>query len=486
MPYARETNGPQTSSLRTRLIGWFFASSLAMIAITGLIFYWATVAGLQWADDELLDKRVNNIRSIVQAQTPDGDLIDHEVSEEMEGPRQIFIRVVFPPDVIAHETPNMADVLPVLRFPSVANAPFDVTVNADVTGTDGRLFRTVAARVHSSKVLGFSEVYIQVATDISLDQQVLSWYRTLLALVLLGGFIVCGFAGWLIIKSELRPLRDITEATSAIGPTNLGYRLPLDGLPTELRELAWQFNRMLDRLEITYDGLKSYADNVAHELRTPLNKMLLGSEVILRKARTVEEYQEAIESNIEECEALTNIVRGLLFVARAENAQMKLQREMVPLAKELANTRDYFESGATEANIALSVKCEPDISAHVDRLVFQRAINNLVANAISHTPAGGSVEIEVKPSDGHLDLFVRDTGEGIAPEHLPHVFDRFYRADPVRAAESDRVGLGLAITKSIVELHGGSIEVRSDVGKGTEFRIRIPAGPPPAADGNSH
>jgi two-component system heavy metal sensor histidine kinase CusS len=475
MPYAEAPKEPTAVSLSARLVGWFFASSLLLIAVTGLIFYWATVSSLQWADDELLQKRVNTIRSILQAAVPDGDEIDHEVSEEMEGPRQIFIRVVVPPGTISHETPNMVDVLPVDIFPDVASHPLDALENADVMGKDGRVFRTVAAKVPTSAGFGVTQAYIQVATDVSLDQRVLGWYRILLVLMVVGGFFVCGIAGWLIVEHELSSLRAIATATSRIGASNLTYRLQLDKLPAELRELAWQFNRMLERLEVTYDGLKHYADNVAHELRTPLNKILLGSEVILRKARTVEEYQEAIESNIEECEALTKIVKGLLFVARAENAQMTLQRERSDLAQELRTVVEYFESSASDKTLQLLFDCPPGIEVNIDRPVFQRAISNLVTNAIAHTPAGGEVSVSAHRSPEGVEISIADSGEGIDPQHLPHVFDRFYRADKVRAANTDRVGLGLSITKSIVELHGGRIDVESEPGKGACFRIFLPS-----------
>jgi two-component system heavy metal sensor histidine kinase CusS len=475
MQYAEAPKEPSAFSLSARLVGWFFASSLLLIALTGLIFYWATVSGLQWVDDELLEKRVHTIKALLQAAVPDGDEIDHEVSEEMEGPRQIFIRVVAPPGTISHETPNMVDVLPIGIFPSVASHPFDTLVNADVMGKDGRLFRTVAAKVPTSAGFGVTEAYIQVATDISLDQQVLGWYRILLVLVVVGGFFVCGIAGWLIVEHELSSLRAIATATSKVGANNLTYRIKLDGLPAELRELGWQFNRMLERLEVTYDGLKHYADNVAHELRTPLNKMLLGSEVILRKARTVEEYQEAIESNIEECEALTKIVKGLLFVARAENSQMTLQRERSDLARELRTVVEYFESSASDKALQLAFDCPSGINVSIDRPVFQRAVSNLVTNAIAHTSAGGLVTVSARQSSDGVEITIADSGEGIDPEHLPHVFDRFYRADKVRAANTDRVGLGLSITKSIVELHGGRIDVSSEPGKGASFRIFLPS-----------
>lgn len=466
--------GARTQTLAFRLIGWFVVSTVAMIALTGLIFYWASIAGLEWADDQLLEKRVHIIRSIVQAQNPDPDLIDHEVSEEMDGPRQIFMRVVGPDNSTRHETPNMETLLPPGMFPDVSKAIFAHMSHADMTATDGRLFRLVSSRLKTSSAFDVSEVYVQVATDVSLDQQVLGWYRILLVIVVGLGIVVCGIAGALIIGAELEPLRRITAATTSIGPAKLTYRLSLDGLPQELDDLGQQFNLMLERLEVAYEGLQHYADNVAHELRTPLNKMLLGTEIILRKPRTADEYREALESNIEECEALTKIVQSLLFVARAENAQMTLRMEKMRLDEELRMIVQYYEAGAQDVGVSLMASCPEGLVIEVDRPVFQRAINNLVANAIAHTCGGGRVELFAAVAGDWVEITVRDTGEGIAPEHLPHVFNRFFRADSVRASGAERIGLGLAITKSVVELHGGTISVSSEPGEGTTFLIRLP------------
>lgn len=466
------SGGPQT--LAFRLIAWFVVSTVAMIAVTGLVFYWASIAGLEWADDQLLEKRIHIIRSIVQAMNPDGDLIDHEVSEEMDGPRQIFMRVLGPGNALRHETPNMTELLPVSMFPDVSKAMYEHPSHGDVTATDGRLFRIVASRLKTSSAFDVGEVYVQVATDVSLDQQVLSWYRILLVVVVGLGVVVCGIAGALIIGGELEPLRRITVATSSIGPSRLTYRLELAGLPRELRELGLQFNLMLERLEASYEGLKYYADNVAHELRTPLNKMMLGTEIALRKTRSADEYREALESNIEECEALTKIVQSLLFVARAENAQMTLQLEDVRLDHELQTIGQYYEASAQDAGVHLEIACAEGLSMQADRQVFQRAINNLVANALTHTPRGGRVTLLAEQDNDKVQITVKDTGEGISPEHLPLVFNRFFRADPVRASATERIGLGLAITKSVVELHGGTIDVSSARGAGTAFIIRVP------------
>lgn len=464
------------NSLSSRLVIWLFvAISVTAVAIS-IIFYWATSRGLQWADDQILEKRLHIIRDFVQVPEPDPGSIDHEVSEEMEGPRQILIRVLAPPSRTLHETPNMSDSLPIEAFPDVTKAPLDQTVETDIAGSDGRRFRAVVARVRSTASLGATEVVIQIGTDVHLDEQVLAWYRNVLLVVVGGCVTLAAIAGLLIVREELRALRRITTATSGIESSNLSYRLPLEGLPLELSDLGSQFNNMLSRLERAYDGLRHYADDVAHELRTPLNKMLLGSEIALRKARTVEEYREAIESNVEECESLSRLVRGLLFVARADNTQAMIERKDVDVVRELEGIRDYFESGASDVGVGLALDTSGPINANLDRLLFQRAVANLVSNALSHTPKGGSVRIVARQDQGTTVVGVRDSGEGISEAHQAHVFDRFYRADEARSGD-ERIGLGLAITKSIVELHGGTITLESTPAQGTYFEIRLPPTP---------
>ncbi len=465
------------NSLSSRLFIWLFVAISVMAIAISTIFYWATSRGLQWADDQILEKRLHIIRDFVQVPNPDPGSIDHEVSEEMEGPRQILIRVLAPPSRTLHETPNMLDSLPVAAFPEVTKTALDQVVEADIAGSDGRRFRAIAARVRSTASLGATEVVIQIGTDVHLDEQVLAWYRNVLLLVVGGCIVLAAIVGPLIVREELRALRRITAATSSIGSTNLAYRLPLDGLPLELSHLGVQFNNMLSRLQRAYDGLRHYADDVAHELRTPLNKMLLGSEIALRKARTVEEYREAIESNVEECESLSRLVRGLLFVARAENTQATIERQDVDVVRELQVIRDYFESGASDAGVSLALDTSGPISARLDRLLFQRAVANLVSNALAHTPTGGSVRIVARCDQGTTVVGVRDSGEGISEAHQAHVFDRFYRADEARSTGDERIGLGLAITKSIVELHSGTITLESALGQGTYFEIRLPPSP---------
>lgn len=248
-----------------------------------------------------------------------------------------------------------------------------------------------------------------------------------------------------------------------------------------MRKTEDAHNAMLHELEGANEGLQQYADNVAHELRNPVNKVLLASEVALSRARTTEEYQDTLVSIVEESQRLTNIVGSLLFLARARRTQVDLERQEIDVATEVGVIRNYFETSAQEAGLSLATQCPDGLALDVDRTLFQRAISNLVSNAIAHTRPGGAISIDVQATDAGIVIEVRDTGEGVPDEDQERVFDRFYRADKTRNASSGRMGLGLPIAKSIMDLHGGTISLRSKVGHGTAVALTFPRPDDPLA-----
>jgi two-component system heavy metal sensor histidine kinase CusS len=198
--------------------------------------------------------------------------------------------------------------------------------------------------------------------------------------------------------------------------------------------------------------------------------------VTLRKGRSLEEYRDTLGSCLEESIRLSELIDSLLFLARAESPGTHLTREPVHVVKELAAVRDYYEAVASDADVTLSVAADGEIVADLDRVLLQRAIGNLVENAVAHTPAGGSVILATRTNDGLIYIDVADTGTGIPQQHLPHVFDRFYRADSARSSRGGHMGLGLAIVHAIAGLHGGSIDISSEVGHGTQVTLALPQG----------
>jgi two-component system heavy metal sensor histidine kinase CusS len=265
---------------------------------------------------------------------------------------------------------------------------------------------------------------------------------------------------------------EIDATARRIRTTALDERIRVERLPRELAQLAETFNEMLDRISESFGRLSRFSADLAHELRTPIHNLRGETEVALAKTRTVEEYREVLESSLEEYDRLSRMIESLLFLARAESSAAPFERQTVEARREVEAVREVFDPVAEERGVALA--CEGEASLSVSAVLFRRLLSNLVANALEHTPAGGRVGIEIaQDPDGAATIRVADTGRGIEPEHLPRVFDRFYRADPSRSAAGS--GLGLAIAKSIVELHGGSIALDSSPGRGTRVTLRFPA-----------
>ncbi|WUR13592.1 heavy metal sensor histidine kinase [[Empedobacter] haloabium] len=290
------------------------------------------------------------------------------------------------------------------------------------------------------------------------------------------GTLVATALAFAVVRRGMRPLHDVIGKANEISTQRLAGRLSVQDVPAELRELGVAFNAMLDRLEEGVQRLSGFAADLAHDLRTPLNTLMMQTQVALSRPRDSGEYEALLASNLEEYERLGRMIENTLFLARADHAQLALRPVALDAAAELAHIADYFDVLADDAGIALHIDAAG--SVHADPILLRRAVNNLVANAVRHTPRGGRVTLCSRADDTGCHIEVRNTGSAIAPEHLGLLFDRYYRADPSRGEAGGGAGLGLAIVRAIIQLHGGSASATSADGS-TVFTLRFP--PAPAA-----
>jgi two-component system, OmpR family, heavy metal sensor histidine kinase CusS len=237
-----------------------------------------------------------------------------------------------------------------------------------------------------------------------------------------------------------------------------------------LQPVVTAFDGMLDRLEDSFTRLSQFSADLAHELRTPIGNMLGEAQVALTRERSSEEYRSIIESAAAECERLSGIIDNLLFLARAESAEQEVERSLFNGRAALEKIASFYQTAAEDRH--LNIECSGEGQIFADPTLFNRAVGNLIDNALRFTTDGGNIHISIGARDGRTEVFVRDTGSGIAPEHLPHVFDRFYRGDPSRSSAG--TGLGLALVKSIVDLHGGSATIESELERGTTVILNFP------------
>ncbi len=255
--------------------------------------------------------------------------------------------------------------------------------------------------------------------------------------------------------------------------SQLHQRLGGGRWPSELTALAAGFDKMLARLEESFDRLSRFSADLAHELRTPIQNLRSESEVALTRPRTAGEYREVIELGVEEYQRLSGMIDSLLFLARSENAETRLNRVKFKIGLEVDTILDFYDAAAREREISLTRKGDGELYA--DPMLFRRAISNVVANALRHTSRAGQIQVSVVTGNHQrVEITVQDNGCGIGPEHLPRIFDRFYRAGAARSTDSASNGLGLAIVKSIMDLHGGSASAESRLGVGTRVTLSFP------------
>ncbi|MBV8880636.1 MAG: heavy metal sensor histidine kinase [Planctomycetaceae bacterium] len=456
-------------SLAARLTVWYSLFSFGLILAATAYLYWALAKNLDREDDGVLQDQIHILQVLLREHPEASDGIRQEVELE-SGARQhsrIYIRILDEAGKTIAETPGMAQKLPRELFPPSSEREAGSQLHQ---GKES--FRLMCAPAPLGNRAGTRT--LQVALDRREEDKLLSQFRRRLLPLLAISLAVCAVAGHQIARRGLRPIGRISEAAGRIRSTTLHERLPSD-FPAELGGLARTFNDMLDRLQESFDRLSRFSADIAHELRTPLNTLRGEVEVALGKARSAEEYRDTLGSFLEEAGRLTRLIESLLFLARAEDPKMDIRRESLEMSGELRSLAEFYEAAAAERGVTLTAASAEGLRISADRSLFQRAAGNLIDNALTHTPKGGRILLRAERDDGRVRVEVSDTGPGIAPEHLPRVFDRLYRADRSRSASTGGSGLGLAIVKSIAELHGGKAEISSEVGKGTRVSLLLPA-----------
>jgi len=466
---------PWTGSIVVRMTAWYAGSALVLIlAATGFL-YWVLATSFDAEDRRTLANTVTDLRLLLRAS---GELRLPEAatpapSHSLRQPQEIWVRIVDAEGRTLLESPGMEGELPVAVFPPATQVEAGHDINGEVATASGQLFQLLSARALADPGHPDGRV-LQVAMDRAAEELLLVHYRERLWLVVVVSVVLCSAVGYAIARRGIRPIERVTTTARRVRSSTLHERIDTTDLPTELRALAATFNEMLDRLGESFEQISQFSADVAHELRTPISNLRGELEVALGKDRPADEYRDVLGSALEECVRISRVIQSLLFLARAETATGDSHHDTIQVRQEIGAVLDFYEAAAAEAGVALHVEGKADIAASFDRTLFQQAVGNLVANAIAHTPPGGQVAIRSGSDGALLRIEVADTGCGIPPEHLPHVFDRFYRADRARSGSGGNLGLGLAMVRSIAILHGGRVAISSQVGQGTRVTLETP------------
>lgn len=315
---------------------------------------------------------------------------------------------------------------------------------------------------------------VQAGTSLEGVEAALQRAGLILAIVTPSVFLLSLFGGWLLLGRALRRVDDLTRTALEIQGTNLQRRIRHAGPDDEIGRLAQAFDQMISRLDQSFQQVRRFSADASHELKTPLTAIRGEAEVALMGELSPEEYRRTVRSILESAERMSEVVERLLLLARADSGQSLLRRERVEMGELLLGAIESLESYSAREEVALEVGEVEDLAVEGDPLWLNQVLTNLLTNGLKYTPAGGRVTVDLRRVDGRAEVAVRDTGVGIAPEHLAHIFDRFYRVDEGRARAAGGAGLGLSITRWAVEAHGGEIQVESVLGEGSTFRVRLP------------
>jgi heavy metal sensor kinase len=307
-------------------------------------------------------------------------------------------------------------------------------------------------------------------------------------------FLFSLVGGWLLVGGSLRPVDAMTRAALSIQPGRMDRRIEAPGSDDEIAHLASAFNEMIARLDQSFRRIQQFSADASHELKTPLTSIRGEAEVALMGERTPEEYRRSLRSIVDEVERMSAIVENLLLLARADADQIRMRRERVALEDVVMSAYEQMEPLARRRGVSLDLEAMEEAQVEGDPLWLGQILTNLLNNALKYTPEGGAVKLSLgvvsresrvesgQSHDARLTthelrearVSVTDTGHGIPAEHLPHIFDRFYRVDSGRSRDAGGVGLGLNIAQWAAQAHGGRIAVESEIGKGTTFTLCLP------------
>jgi len=286
--------------------------------------------------------------------------------------------------------------------------------------------------------------------------------------------ILAMVGGYWLMRRSLQPIDEITQRAQGISSTNLSQRLPLIRTGDELERLSIALNRMIGRLEDAFQQANRFSADASHELRTPLTILQLELEGITQNQQLAPEVMDQIGSALEETERLSRIVENLLTIARLDAGEARMEKVHVDLGELAAETTEQMKLLAEEKSLSMRCYARPGVYVEGDRSRLKQVMVNLLDNALKYTPEGGEIEMRVRVDEHRAILEVADTGAGIPAEALPHVFERFYRADKARSRESGGAGLGLAIAKAICIAHDAEIKIASSEGQGSRFIVELP------------
>ena len=448
-------------SIRQRLTAWYAAALLLGLGIFALGMWVALQERLITGVDGRLRQRIQGLETALgaEAEIRDRAQLQQELAE--------FVREI--PDGSLVQLRDAAGAVLLASSKQKALPPIGGRSAPYTENIDGRQLRVATSRMQSA-----GSVYdAQVAVSLDEILGVMQDFRHLLLWMIPGVLIVACLGGYWLSSRALRPVDEITTVARSIGVQNLSQRIAVPRTGDELARMAQTWNDVLERLDVAVQRIRQFTSDASHELRTPLALIRATAELALRRERDPEGYRNSLRQIEHEAEHMTALTESLLTLARADSDGLGMTMQSTDLSELIHSAVQQYAALAIEKGVTLrAAATQPPVRAAADASGIRRILLILVDNALKHTPAGGTVTVSAAVDAARVTLTVEDTGEGIPAAALPHIFERFYRADPARGGGSG-FGLGLSIAQAIAQAHGSAITVSSTPGAGAHFSLSL-------------
>jgi len=454
-------------TLRATLLFALIAS--LVISAVGFYLYYSMDKELVRRADYQVSGRVQYFRHLLANEFPLSQLSRNPgLFENMLGnERDILVFRLADQKPLINVNPSRLSLPPVAPVPE--GEPLTLKTVHSLTAPDGTPVRFARAAV---KIQDGRLVEITSGHFMTEESRLLETFRWEIIAAVLFAYVLIAVLGYMVIRRGLRPLRNMAREAAQIHPASLSTRLSTEKAPQELQQLIYSFNDMLERLSEGYQRLTQFSADLAHEIRTPVGALMGHCQVALYQPRSVEEYETLLANNMEELERISRMVENILFLARASDARSVLTITSIDVSSEITRIQEYFEGLADEREMTLRGEGEGVLFA--DAMLFQRALSNLVANAVRYGREGSAIVLRAEPDAKGMNIHVISQGAPILPEKLSKLFDRFYRADASRSEGGSSSGLRLSIVQAIMALHQGSVRVTSSAQGETIFTLSFP------------
>ena len=455
-------------TLAFRLTLWYAGVFILSACIAFFFFYFLITSVIRQQTDRDLLSEVRTFSSILTVQGPDALRRQAFLQAQAGGEKKIFFRLLFITGQLF----------------SSSNMSYwrDIGVNKEaikrLLNKSGPIFDTISIpkRKHKVRILYAvigPGMIVQLGRSMENYTRIIEAFQKIFVITMAVLFILAAVVGWFMAKRALAGVETVTQTARRISDRSLDERVPVKTQVNEIDQLALTFNQMLDRIQKLVTEIKEMNDSIAHDLKSPITRIRGIAEVSMTTESTLQDYENMAGSTIEECDRLLDMINTMLIISKTEAGVGQFQKKEFDVAKVVQDACELFLPMAENQDLSLACDAPEPLLINGDVRMIQRMISNLLDNAVKYTPEGGNIHVTAHSDNRQsIQISIKDTGMGISPADLPHIYERFYRCDPSRSLPG--TGLGLSFARAIASAHGGDITVASEVNQGTTFTIVLP------------